>query len=106
MIPITHIQRAIHAFYSDVTERALQLMLNHPECKGEAQRIVRKSNLKLAYFIGRLKSQKWEKLPPKSLHDLCREAEMDSMFWIEAIQNQMNAAAATRNSSSESLEEA
>lgn len=106
LIPITHIQRAIHAFYSDVTERALQMMLTHPELAIEAERIVRKSNLKLAQFIGRLKSQNWEKLPPKSLQDLCREAELDSLFWMEVIQNQLNAVKSMNHNASNSFEEA
>jgi len=57
MIPVHHIQRAIHAFYAEVTERALQLALHYPNSRILAEKTVRKSNEKLAYFIGILKSR-------------------------------------------------
>ena len=79
LLPLHHIQRAIHAFFSEVNEQALQLMMHHPECEAEAQRIVRKSNSLLRQHIGTFKSNPW-KAPQDSaaLKKLCQEAQEDS----------------------------
>ena len=87
LLPLHHIQRAIHAFFSEVNEQALQLMMHHPECEAEAQRIVRKSNSLLRQHIGTFKSSPW-KAPQDSaaLKKLCQEAQEDSLNLMQRIQ--------------------
>ena len=88
MIPVHHIQRAIHAFYAEVTERALQLALHYPNSRILAEKTVRKSNEKLAYFIGILKSRDWNGQPPEDLQQLCREAEENSLLFLRELQQE------------------
>ena len=87
LLPLHHIQPAIHAFFSEVNEQALQLMMHHPECEAEAQRIVRKSNSMLRQHIGTLKSKSWN-APQDSaaLKQLCQEAQEDSLKLMQRIQ--------------------
>ena len=87
LLPLHHIQRAIHAFFSEVNEQALQLMMHHPECEAEAQRIVRKSNSLLRQHIATFKSNPW-KAPQDSatLKQLCQEAQEDSLKLMQRIQ--------------------
>lgn len=87
MLPLHHIQRALHAFFADVNEQALHLMMNHPECEAEAQRIVRKSNTLLRQHIGTFKSKKWQgEGDAAALKALCRTAERDSLSLMRRIQ--------------------
>lgn len=87
LLPLHHIQRAIHAFFSEVNEQALQLMMNHPECEAEAQRIVRKSNSLLRQHIGAFKSREWKADKDAAvLKQICLEAQMDSLELLQRIQ--------------------
>ena len=87
LLPLHHIQRALHAFFADVNEQALHLMMNHPECEKEAQRIVRKSNALLRQHIGTFKSKKWQgEGDAVALKQLCRIAEQDSLALMRRIQ--------------------
>ena len=87
LLPLHHIQRAIHAFFSEVNEQALQLMMHHPECEAEAQRIVRKSNSLLRQHIGTFKSTRWKANQDSvALKQLCQEAQKDSLKLLRRIQ--------------------
>lgn len=87
MLPLHHIQRAIHSFFADVNEQALHLMMQHPECEAEAQRIVRKSNTLLRQHIGALKSTNWEKnRDEEGLKKLCQSAQENSLELMRRIQ--------------------
>ena len=87
LLPLHHIQRAIHAFFSEVNEQALQLMMHHPECEAEAQRIVRKSNSLLRQHIGTFKSTPWKANQDSvALKRLCQEAQEDSLKLMRRIQ--------------------
>lgn len=87
LLPLHHIQRAIHAFFSEVNEQALQLMMHHPECEAEAQRIVRKSNSLLRQHIGTFKSTPWKANQDSvALKRLCQEAQEDSLKLLQRIQ--------------------
>ena len=87
LLPLHHIQRALHAFFSEVNEQALQLMMNHPECESEAQRIVRKSNSLLRQYIGAFKAREWKANQDSvALKRLCQEAQEDSLKLLRRIQ--------------------
>ena len=87
MLPLHHIQRAIHAFFTEVNEQSLHLLMRHPEQQAEAQRIVRKSNKLLRQFIGRLKGSTWDGPDAEAqLKSLCREAEAESLELMERVQ--------------------
>ena len=87
MLPLHHIQRALHAFFSEVNEQALQLIMNHPECEAEAQRIVRKSNSLLRQHIRAFKSREWKANQDSvALKRLCQEAQEDSLKLLRRIQ--------------------
>ena len=100
MIPVHHIQRAIHAFYAEVTERALQLALHYPSSRVLAEKTVRKSNEKLAYFIGVLKSKEWNAQSQDDLQQLCREAEENSLLFLREVQQEEKKAAEERRAAS------
>ena len=100
MIPVHHIQRAIHAFYAEVTERALQLALHYPSSRVLAEKTVRKSNEKLAYFIGVLKSKDWNAQSQDDLQQLCREAEENSLLFLRELQQEETKAAEKRSPAS------
>jgi|TARA_B100000768_G_C11284027_1_gene380685 hypothetical protein len=86
MIPIHHIQRAIHAFYAEVTERSMQLALRYPDHRIVAEKMVRKSNDELAHFIGILKSTNWSETSQELLQNLCRDAEENSLLLLRELQ--------------------
>ena len=87
VLPLNHIQRAIHAFFAEVNEQALHLMMYHPECGTEAQRVVREGNLLLRKHIGNLQSQKWNEDPDTAaLKQICNEAQTDSLQLLRRIQ--------------------
>ena len=98
MLPIHHIQRAIHAFFTEVNEQALQLLMRHPEHQAEAQRIVRKSNAFLRQYIGVLKGNTWTgKNAEHQLRELCGQAEHSSMELMERVQAVTKQAEAATN---------
>tara|TARA_B100001093_G_scaffold406076_1_gene394434 strand:- start:209 stop:556 length:348 start_codon:yes stop_codon:yes gene_type:complete len=87
LLPLHHIQRAIHAFFAEVNEQALQLIMHHPECEAEAQRIVRKSNSLLRQHIGTFKSTLWQtNTDSAALKKLCNDAQTDSLKLLRRIQ--------------------
>lgn len=96
MIPIHHIQRAIHAFYTEVTERSLQLALRYPDHRFVAEKMVRQSNERLAHFIGILKSTDWTTAPQIELQNLCKEAEESSLQFLSELQKEEKKAALAR----------
>ena len=87
MLPLHHIQRAIHAFFTEVNEQSLHLLMRDPEQQAEAQRIVRQSNKLLRQYIGRLKGSSWDGPDAEAqLKSLCREAESESLALMERVQ--------------------
>ena len=92
MIPVHHIQRAIHSFYTEVTERSLQLALRYPDQRVFAERTARKGNERLAHYIGILKSSDWASAGQAALQQLCRDAEADSLDFLSALQEEENKA--------------
>jgi len=91
LLPLHHIQRAIHAFFSEVNEQALHLMMNHPACEAEAQRIVRKSNSLLRKHIAAFKSREWSAdKDAAALKKICQDAQSDSLELLQRIQRAAN----------------
>ena len=98
MIPVHHIRRAIHAFYAEVTERSLQLALRYPGHRIFAEKTVRKSNERLAHYIGVLKSTNWTTENQGTLQQLCRNAEEDSIKFLRELQHEVKKAEEERRS--------
>ena len=101
MIPIHHIQRAIHSFYSEVTERSMQLAIRYPECRMFAERTARKGNERLAHYIGLLKSSDWTLVGQTALQQLCRDAERESLTFIRELQKEEHKAQQEHHSAAE-----
>ena len=91
LLPLHHIQRAIHAFFAEVNQQALHLMMNHPEHQAEAQRIVRKSNALLRHHIAAFKSREWrDDTDAAALKQICQDAQSDSLELLQRIQHAAN----------------
>ena len=101
MIPVHHIRRAIHAFYAEVTERSLQLALRYPGHRIFAEKTVRKSNERLAHYIGLLKSTNWTSDNQDTLQQLCSHAEEDSIRFLGELQHEVKKAEEERRAATE-----
>jgi hypothetical protein len=101
MIPVHHIQRAIHSFYAEVTERSLHLALRYPNHRIFAERTARKGNERLAHYIGILKSSDWASVGQVALQQLCRDAESDSLGFLREIQQEEQKALKKHHSKTE-----
>ena len=81
-----NIRLAVHAMFTDVTEHALQLMLQFPKHKQEASVIVSEGHASLRLFMNRLDGTDWKHTPSSELTALCRDAESITLKLLSRIQ--------------------